>query len=112
MQPRTALPYQAHPYSISFHKGIEDRFQYLVRRIGMRCLTPAELEEDEDVEEYDEIVDIKVVKEDDVLGDGDVMEGEEAQEDGLEGEVELKTHNPNDGASTQLDSWIFLNHVE
>ncbi|GJT85445.1 hypothetical protein Tco_0697108 [Tanacetum coccineum] len=22
----------------------EDRFQYLVRRIGMRCLTPAELE--------------------------------------------------------------------
>ncbi|GJS99164.1 hypothetical protein Tco_0820334 [Tanacetum coccineum] len=23
----------------------EDRFQYLVRRIGMRCLTPAELED-------------------------------------------------------------------
>ncbi|GKB42941.1 hypothetical protein Tco_0887883 [Tanacetum coccineum] len=23
---------------------LEDRFQYLVRRIGMRCLTPAELE--------------------------------------------------------------------
>ncbi|GJY82627.1 hypothetical protein Tco_0496003, partial [Tanacetum coccineum] len=22
----------------------EDRFQYLVRQIGMRCLTPAELE--------------------------------------------------------------------
>ncbi|GJZ28217.1 retrovirus-related pol polyprotein from transposon TNT 1-94 [Tanacetum coccineum] len=47
MQPRAALPYQAHPYSISFHQGIDlpdDRFQYLVRRIGMRCLTPAELE--------------------------------------------------------------------
>ncbi|GJS96488.1 retrovirus-related pol polyprotein from transposon TNT 1-94 [Tanacetum coccineum] len=28
-----------------FTKGLfEDRFQYLVRRIGMRCLTPAELE--------------------------------------------------------------------
>ncbi|GKG19970.1 hypothetical protein Tco_0379771, partial [Tanacetum coccineum] len=64
------LSYQAHPYSISIIKeqvenGIidlyfvrleyqladmftkalpEDRFQYLVRRIGMRCLTPAELE--------------------------------------------------------------------
>ncbi|GKG47820.1 hypothetical protein Tco_0507305, partial [Tanacetum coccineum] len=23
---------------------LEERFQYLVRRIGMRCLTPAELE--------------------------------------------------------------------
>ncbi|GJX21279.1 retrovirus-related pol polyprotein from transposon TNT 1-94 [Tanacetum coccineum] len=47
MQPRAALPYQAHPYSISFYQGTalpEDRFQYLVRRIGMRCLTPAELE--------------------------------------------------------------------
>ncbi|GJU59979.1 retrovirus-related pol polyprotein from transposon TNT 1-94 [Tanacetum coccineum] len=47
IQPRAALPYQAHPYSISFHQGTalpEDRFQYLVRRIGMRCLTPAELE--------------------------------------------------------------------
>nr|GEZ32427.1 retrovirus-related Pol polyprotein from transposon TNT 1-94 [Tanacetum cinerariifolium] len=47
MQPRTALPYQAYPYSISLHKGTalpEDRFQYLVRRIGMRYLTPAELE--------------------------------------------------------------------
>ncbi|GJQ98831.1 retrovirus-related pol polyprotein from transposon TNT 1-94 [Tanacetum coccineum] len=43
MQPRAALPYQAHPYSISFHQGT-DRFQYLVRQIGMRCLTPAELE--------------------------------------------------------------------
>ncbi|GKB47508.1 retrovirus-related pol polyprotein from transposon TNT 1-94 [Tanacetum coccineum] len=28
-----------------FNKALpEDRFQYLVRRIGMRCLTPAELE--------------------------------------------------------------------
>nr|GEV34454.1 hypothetical protein [Tanacetum cinerariifolium] len=47
MQPRTALPYQAHLYSVSLHKGTalpEDRFKYLVRRIGMRCLTPAELE--------------------------------------------------------------------
>ncbi|GJR59297.1 hypothetical protein Tco_1501459 [Tanacetum coccineum] len=48
--------------------------------------------QDEDVEEYDEIVDIKVVKEDDVLGDGDVMEGEEAQEDGLD---EDENDNPN-----------------
>nr|GEX62372.1 hypothetical protein [Tanacetum cinerariifolium] len=46
MQPRTTLPYQAYPYSVSLHKGTalpEDRFKYLVRRIGMRCLTPAEL---------------------------------------------------------------------
>ncbi|GJW37137.1 hypothetical protein Tco_0060057 [Tanacetum coccineum] len=43
MQPRASLSYQAHPYSVSFHQGT-DRFQYLVRRIGMRCLTPAELE--------------------------------------------------------------------
>nr|GEW79382.1 hypothetical protein [Tanacetum cinerariifolium] len=45
--PRTALSYQAHPYSVSLHKGTalpEDRFKYLVRRISMRCLTPAELE--------------------------------------------------------------------
>nr|GEZ99579.1 hypothetical protein [Tanacetum cinerariifolium] len=47
MQPRIALSYQAHPYSVSLHKGTalpEDRFTYLVRRIGMRCLNPAELE--------------------------------------------------------------------
>ncbi|GJX11616.1 retrovirus-related pol polyprotein from transposon TNT 1-94 [Tanacetum coccineum] len=44
MQPRAALPYQAHPYSIPLYQGTEDRFQYLVRQIGMRCLTPAELE--------------------------------------------------------------------
>ncbi|GJU27856.1 hypothetical protein Tco_1166477 [Tanacetum coccineum] len=46
----TSLPKQ-HPYSgIHLHQGkvenalSEDTFQYLVRRIGMRCLTPAELE--------------------------------------------------------------------
>ncbi|GJV74370.1 retrovirus-related pol polyprotein from transposon TNT 1-94 [Tanacetum coccineum] len=47
MQPRTTFTDKAHPYSVSFHKGTalpEDRFKYLVRRIGMRCLTPAELE--------------------------------------------------------------------
>ncbi|GJR31450.1 hypothetical protein Tco_1107682 [Tanacetum coccineum] len=38
MQPRAALPYQAHPYS----PFLKDRFQYLVRQIGMRYLTPAE----------------------------------------------------------------------
>ncbi|GJX84977.1 gag-pol polyprotein [Tanacetum coccineum] len=67
-----ALPYQAHSYSIPFIKeqverGIielyfvkteyqladmftkslpQDWFEYLVRQIGMRCLTPAELEVD------------------------------------------------------------------
>ncbi|GKB36551.1 hypothetical protein Tco_0881493 [Tanacetum coccineum] len=70
MQPRAALTYQASILDIIFFKeqvenGIielyfvrteyqldemftkalpEDRFQYLVRRIGMRCLTPAEHE--------------------------------------------------------------------
>nr|GEZ36284.1 putative late blight resistance protein homolog R1B-23 [Tanacetum cinerariifolium] len=47
MQPCTTLWYQAHLYSVSLHKGTalpEDRFKYLVRRIGMRCLNPAELE--------------------------------------------------------------------
>ncbi|GJU15222.1 retrovirus-related pol polyprotein from transposon TNT 1-94 [Tanacetum coccineum] len=69
MQPRAALQYQAHPilyhfkrnrlkrynelyfvrteYQLAdmFTKALpEERFQYLVRRIGMRCLTPAELE--------------------------------------------------------------------
>ncbi|GJX09389.1 copia-type pol polyprotein [Tanacetum coccineum] len=77
MQPRATLPYQAHPYSVSFHQGTqhhtryhfikeqvengiielyfvrteyqladmftkalpEERFQYLVRQIGMRFLT-------------------------------------------------------------------------
>ncbi|GKC27439.1 hypothetical protein Tco_1034733, partial [Tanacetum coccineum] len=38
--PVQAPPYQhIHPYGPS-----QERFQYLVRRIGMRCLTPAELE--------------------------------------------------------------------
>nr|GFA74993.1 hypothetical protein [Tanacetum cinerariifolium] len=60
----SSLPYQAHPYYVSLHKGTgskwyktkyqladmftkslpEERFKYLARRIGMRCLTPAELE--------------------------------------------------------------------
>nr|GEY05797.1 hypothetical protein [Tanacetum cinerariifolium] len=47
MQPRIALSYQAHPYSLAdmFTKALpEDRFKYIVRRIGMRCLTPTELE--------------------------------------------------------------------
>ncbi|GKA85685.1 retrovirus-related pol polyprotein from transposon TNT 1-94 [Tanacetum coccineum] len=38
-EPRAALPIQHIHTALS-----EDRFQYLVRRIGMRCLTPAELE--------------------------------------------------------------------
>ncbi|GJY67884.1 hypothetical protein Tco_0470866 [Tanacetum coccineum] len=68
-KPRTTLKDKAHPYSVSLHNGQqvengifelyfvslkfqlldmftkalpEDRFKYLVRRIGMRCLTPAE----------------------------------------------------------------------
>ncbi|GJU54147.1 hypothetical protein Tco_1227861 [Tanacetum coccineum] len=45
MQPRAALPYQAYPYSECLIKALpEERFQYLIRRIGMRCLTTAELE--------------------------------------------------------------------
>ncbi|GJT55648.1 hypothetical protein Tco_0990702 [Tanacetum coccineum] len=36
------LPKHIHT-RLSLHKGT-DRFLYLVRRIGMRCLTPAELE--------------------------------------------------------------------
>ncbi|GJU71537.1 retrovirus-related pol polyprotein from transposon TNT 1-94 [Tanacetum coccineum] len=47
MQPRAALPYQAHQSPLPFHKGTalpQDQFEYLVRRIGMRCLTLAELE--------------------------------------------------------------------
>ncbi|GJS87739.1 retrovirus-related pol polyprotein from transposon TNT 1-94 [Tanacetum coccineum] len=43
MQPRAALSYQAHQCSLPLHKGA-DRVEYLVRRLGMRCLTPAELE--------------------------------------------------------------------
>ncbi|GJR70092.1 retrovirus-related pol polyprotein from transposon TNT 1-94 [Tanacetum coccineum] len=47
MQPRAALAYQAHQCPLQFHKGTalsQDRFEYLVRRLSMRCLTPAELE--------------------------------------------------------------------
>ncbi|GJU87184.1 retrovirus-related pol polyprotein from transposon TNT 1-94 [Tanacetum coccineum] len=40
MQPHAAYPIP----STSILALFEDRFQYLVRRIGMRCLTPAELE--------------------------------------------------------------------
>ncbi|GJW47739.1 retrovirus-related pol polyprotein from transposon TNT 1-94 [Tanacetum coccineum] len=43
MQP--VQPYReqsTNPYSVSFHKG--NMFKYLVRRIGMRCLTLADLE--------------------------------------------------------------------
>nr|GEX66060.1 Gag-Pol polyprotein [Tanacetum cinerariifolium] len=36
--------YQAHRCHISLHKGKVERFKYLVRRLGMRCLTPDELE--------------------------------------------------------------------
>ncbi|GJZ68378.1 integrase, catalytic region, zinc finger, CCHC-type containing protein [Tanacetum coccineum] len=45
MQPRAALPYQAHQCSLPLHKGTSRTwFEYLVRRLGMRCLTLAELE--------------------------------------------------------------------
>ncbi|GJV35762.1 retrovirus-related pol polyprotein from transposon TNT 1-94 [Tanacetum coccineum] len=37
------LPNKAHPILVIIHKE-QDRFKYLVRRIGMRCLTPADLE--------------------------------------------------------------------
>ncbi|GJW37960.1 hypothetical protein Tco_0060880 [Tanacetum coccineum] len=44
MQPRAALPTE-YQLADMFTKALpEDRFQYLVRQIGMRCLTPAELE--------------------------------------------------------------------
>ncbi|GJT68589.1 retrovirus-related pol polyprotein from transposon TNT 1-94 [Tanacetum coccineum] len=45
--PYSTSQYQAHPYSYHFIRRTalpEERFQYLVRQIGMRCLTPAELE--------------------------------------------------------------------
>ncbi|GKE44718.1 hypothetical protein Tco_1472002 [Tanacetum coccineum] len=39
------IPLTEYQLADIFTKAIpEDRFQYLVRRIGMRCLTPAELE--------------------------------------------------------------------
>ncbi|GJZ62685.1 retrovirus-related pol polyprotein from transposon TNT 1-94 [Tanacetum coccineum] len=44
MQPRAALPTE-YQLADMFTKALpEERFQYLVRQIGMRCLTPAELE--------------------------------------------------------------------
>ncbi|GJY01534.1 gag-pol polyprotein [Tanacetum coccineum] len=44
MQPRAALPTE-YQLADMFTKALpEDRFQYLVRRIGMTCLTPSELE--------------------------------------------------------------------
>ncbi|GJV56635.1 hypothetical protein Tco_1457640 [Tanacetum coccineum] len=44
MQTRAALPTE-YQLADMFTKALpEDRFQYLVRQIGMRCLTPAELE--------------------------------------------------------------------
>ncbi|GJR89867.1 hypothetical protein Tco_0213878 [Tanacetum coccineum] len=44
MQPRATLSTE-YQLADMFTKALsEDRFQYLVRRIGMRCLTPAELE--------------------------------------------------------------------
>ncbi|GJY97172.1 retrovirus-related pol polyprotein from transposon TNT 1-94 [Tanacetum coccineum] len=39
-----AFLYQSTLSPISLIKGTEDRFKYLVRRFGMRCLTPDELE--------------------------------------------------------------------
>ncbi|GJX05904.1 retrovirus-related pol polyprotein from transposon TNT 1-94 [Tanacetum coccineum] len=36
--------YTAHPYSVSFHQGTALKMVNIELRIGMRCLTPAELE--------------------------------------------------------------------
>nr|GEZ54960.1 retrovirus-related Pol polyprotein from transposon TNT 1-94 [Tanacetum cinerariifolium] len=43
VQSSLAFAYQAHRRPISLHQR-EERFKYLVRQLGMRCLTPAELE--------------------------------------------------------------------
>nr|GEW06295.1 integrase, catalytic region, zinc finger, CCHC-type, peptidase aspartic, catalytic [Tanacetum cinerariifolium] len=43
VQSSPAFSYQTHRCQISLHKGTEDRFEYLVRRLSMRCLTPEEL---------------------------------------------------------------------
>ncbi|GJQ99476.1 retrovirus-related pol polyprotein from transposon TNT 1-94 [Tanacetum coccineum] len=43
MEPRATLLYQAHQCPLPLYQGT-DRFEYLVRQLGMRCLTPAELE--------------------------------------------------------------------
>nr|GFB02612.1 uncharacterized mitochondrial protein AtMg00810-like [Tanacetum cinerariifolium] len=44
VQPYPAFAYQAHRRLISLHQREVERFKYLIRRLGMRCLTPAELE--------------------------------------------------------------------
>ncbi|GKC83619.1 hypothetical protein Tco_1139336 [Tanacetum coccineum] len=44
MQPRAALPTEYQLADIFTKALTEDRFQYLVKRIDMRCLTPTELE--------------------------------------------------------------------
>nr|GEY28460.1 hypothetical protein [Tanacetum cinerariifolium] len=44
MQPRTAHPTEYQLADMLTKALLEDRFKYLVRRIGMRCLNPAELE--------------------------------------------------------------------
>nr|GEY19685.1 uncharacterized mitochondrial protein AtMg00810-like [Tanacetum cinerariifolium] len=47
VQSGLAFAYQAHRRQISLHKGKalpEERFKYLVKRLGMRCLTPDKLE--------------------------------------------------------------------
>nr|GEX03310.1 hypothetical protein [Tanacetum cinerariifolium] len=44
VQSSPAFVYQAHRCQISLHKRKEEMFKYLVRRLGMRCLTQEELE--------------------------------------------------------------------
>nr|GEX66318.1 ribonuclease H-like domain-containing protein [Tanacetum cinerariifolium] len=41
---QSAIAISCNPVQHSRTKHIHTRFKYLVRRIGMRCLTPAELE--------------------------------------------------------------------
>nr|GFC15638.1 Gag-Pol polyprotein [Tanacetum cinerariifolium] len=43
VQSGPAFAYQAHRRQISLHQR-KERFKYLVRRLGIRCLTPDELE--------------------------------------------------------------------
>nr|GEZ53964.1 uncharacterized mitochondrial protein AtMg00810-like [Tanacetum cinerariifolium]GEZ87651.1 uncharacterized mitochondrial protein AtMg00810-like [Tanacetum cinerariifolium] len=43
VQPCPEFTYQAHRREISLHQR-KEMFKYLVRRLGIRCLTPAELE--------------------------------------------------------------------
>ncbi|GJW25551.1 retrovirus-related pol polyprotein from transposon TNT 1-94 [Tanacetum coccineum] len=44
VQSSLAFPYQAHRSGLFTKALSEDRFKYLVRRLGIRCLTPEELE--------------------------------------------------------------------